>query len=161
MASNLEINVFNYAKPLSNINVKNNQSAKTKTDKRPVSQTVILKGTKKPLSKLNIFMMSAIILLLTVESIIYFHSVQAGIIANQLQVEINKTREESDFLKVELAKSKELNKVEKIALNVLSMKSAENGKINYLPLPEVVKNQALYVTNIAPKDKEVATPVGY
>ena len=55
MASNLEINVFNYAKPLSNINVKNNQSAKTKTDKRPVSQTVILKGTKKPLSKLNIF----------------------------------------------------------------------------------------------------------
>ncbi len=161
MASNLDVKVFNYTKPLNNICVQNNLINKTKAQpKRHVSE-VIIKGTKNPLSKLNIFMMSTIILLLAIQSFIYFYNVQLGINANKLQTEINKTRESSDFLKVELANSKELNKVEKIALNVLSMKAAENGKINYLPLPQVVKDKSLYVTNIAPKDKEVSIPIGY
>ncbi|RYX98755.1 hypothetical protein EON78_04715, partial [bacterium] len=118
MASNLEMNVFNYAETLNkknvvtnNVTVNNNVAVKPKVQKRQASETVIVKGIKKPLTKLNIFMMVTILALLTVESVIYFHSVQAGIVANRMQIEINKTREESDFLKVELARSKELNKV--------------------------------------------------
>lgn len=168
MASNLEMNVFNYAETLNkknvvtnNVTVNHNVAVKPKVQKRQAAETIIVKGIKKPLTKLNIFMMVTILALLTIESVIYFHSVQAGVVANRMQIEINKTREESDFLKVELARSKELNKVEKVAINVLSMKSADNGKINYLPLPEIVKDKELYVTNIAPKDREVAVPVGY
>lgn len=160
MASNLEVNVFDYVQTFNN-SIKVQPKPQTKTEKRKSTETVIVKGIRKPLTKLNISLMAVVFSLLAIESIIYFHSVQAGINANKLQTEINKMREANDFLKVDLANSKELAKVEKVAVNALLMTPADSGKINYLPLPQVIKDQALYVTNIAPKDKEVSVPVGY
>ena len=163
MASNLEVKVFDYVPTFNNthIQVQPKKVSVTKPLKRQVRETVIVKGIRKPLTKLNIFMMFMIFSLLATESVIYFHSVQAGVTANKLQSEINKIREANDFLKVELANSKELAKVENIAVNSLGMTLSENEKINYLPLPQQKKDIASYTTTISPKDKEVLVPVGY
>lgn len=164
MASNLEVNVLDYVTPFTNTNIQVQPKKVSVTQplkKVEKKSAIIVKGTKKPLTKLNYFMMSMIFSLLLAQSFIYFHSVQAGVGANKLQAEINKLRESNDFLKVDLANLKELTKIEKIAINSLGMTLAENQKINYLPLPQQIDNKALYTTSIAPRDKEVLVPVGY
>ncbi len=161
MASNLEVNVFDYVKQFNNtsIQVQPNKKSTSQPLKRQSRETIIVKGIRKPLTRLNMFMMFIVFSLLATESVIYFHSVQAGIGANKLQTEINKLRESNDFLKVDLANLKELTKIEKVAINSLGMTLADGQKINYLPLPQQVENPSLYTTSIAPKDKEVLVRV--
>lgn len=164
MASNLDVNIFDYVAPFNNnnIQVQPKKQVTPKTSVRTKTRdSVIIKGTKKPLTKLNIFMMAMVFSLLAIESVIYFHSVQAGVGANKLQTEINKVRESNDFLRVDLANLKELSKIEKLAVSGLGMTTANSEKINYLPLPKHDQAINLNITNIAPKEKEVLVPVGY
>lgn len=164
MASNLEVKIFDYVAPFNNTSIQvqpKSQETVQPVTKKKVREAIIVKGTKKPLSKLNIFMMAMVFSLLAIESVIYFHSVQAGVGANKLQSEINKLRESNDFLRVDLANLKELSKIEKIAVSGLGMTPATSEKINYLPLPKHDQSVNLNITSIAPTEKEVLVPVGY
>lgn len=158
MASTLEAQVFNY-----DLETQIQVIPNIPVIQPPLHQkkTVVVPSIKKTLTKMNVFLISTVFCLLTAESVIYFHSVQTGINANKLQADINKLREDNDFLKVELANSKELAKVENVAINALQMKPADSSKISYLAMPNQVTDKQYLVTNISPKEKRVFVPVGY
>ncbi len=153
MASNLDLKELNY-------NISESEEIQLQKPVKKVVRKVNI-VIKKSLTKLNVFLIASIFILLTVESVIYFHSVQIGITANKLQSDINKMREANDFLKVSLANSKELTQIESIAINALQMKPADNSKISYLPMPEEITQEQDLITNIASKEKRVFVPVGY
>lgn len=88
------------------------------------------------ISGLNFYLSLTSVILLIFLSGVYFHSVQTEMESNKIQQEIIRMKENNYKLNVSLAISKNLAKVENIALNSLKMKSADTTEINFLMLPQ-------------------------
>jgi len=95
---------------------------------------------QKPLptkiSGFNFYLSLTSVILLIFLSGVYFHSVQTEMESNKIQQEIIMMKESNYKLNVSLAVSKNLAKVENVALNSLKMKSADTTEINFLMLPQ-------------------------
>ena len=127
----------------------------------PSVSTIQLPIVRKQLTKLNISLISFVFFLMMVEAFIYSHNVQSEVNANRLQSEITKIRETNYLLNVELAKSKELHNVEKVATSKYKMRAAESNEINYLPMPSNITDKSSLITKVNPVERKLEIPVGY
>jgi len=116
---------------------------------------------RKQYSKLTLGLIGVAFALLTTEAVIYFHSVQVQKNSNLMQTKIVAMKEQNYRLNVELAKTKELTKVEKIAETTLQMKPSLTSKINYLILPETVTKKEYLITSVLPAQRKLSIPIGF
>ena len=164
MASNLNTVLYEY--PVNQVYepiAYNNTIQETKPVIIPVSEPVKPAKTavKRNYSKFTTVLIFASFTLLATEAIIYFHSVQVGINANKLQNTIVQAKEQNYIFNVELAKTKELSKVENIAINELKMKPSSNSEISYLKLPALVTDKEYLITSVLPEPKKINILTGY
>ena len=154
MATNLGSNFFqDYSVP------KKIYEQEPKNNKRNNNSLAII--TRNNLSKLNIVLISFVFILMAIEALIYSHSVQVAINANQLQSEITTIREKNYMLNVELAKAKELANVENNAVNKQKMRLAESNEIHYLMMPNLSIDKSYLITKLPVKERRLSSPIGY
>jgi hypothetical protein len=135
--------------------------AKPKIHVKEKVKPEIVPATRRNYSKFTISLISAAFILLAGEATIYFHSVQVQKTSNQVQGKIIEMKEQNYRLNVELAKAKELSKVEHIAETDLQMQPSLNSKINYLILPEQDTNKEFLITKVYPVEKKLSINIGY
>lgn len=117
--------------------------------------------TRKKYSKFTISLICSAFILLAGQAVIYFHSVQVQKNSIMMQSKIIEMKEQNYRFNVELAKTKELTKVEMIAQKDLQMKPSLSSKINYLILPENVTNKEYLITKVFPEPKQLSINIGY
>ncbi len=138
-----------------------NTESKPQIQKQVTARPEAVPFTRKKYSRLTMNLISSAFILLAGEASIYFHSVIVQKNSNLLQSQIIEMKEQDYRLNVELAKAKELTKVEKVAVNDLQMKPSINSKINYLILPEQVTNKEYLITRVSPEKRRLSINIGY